>query len=41
MNMAHFQTETRQVSGFEQVSIRGNTCSAQLFLTQSEQEELS
>jgi hypothetical protein len=41
MNTTHIQTETRKVSGFERVSIRGNTCSAQLFLTQSEQEGLT
>lgn len=41
MNAAHIQTETRQVSGFERVSIRGNTCSTQLFITQGEQEGLT
>jgi hypothetical protein len=41
MNTTHFQTEIRQVSGFEQVSIRGNTCSAQLFINQGEQEGLT
>lgn len=41
MNTTHIQTETRQVSGFERVLIRGNTCSAQLFISQGEQEGLT
>jgi hypothetical protein len=41
MNTTHIHTEIRQVSGFERVSIRGNTCSAQLFIFQGEQEELT
>jgi len=33
--------ETRRVKGFDQVAIRGNTCSAQIFITQSEHEGLT
>lgn len=33
--------ETRPVSDFDRVSVRGNTCSAQLFITQGEQESLT
>jgi hypothetical protein len=38
MNETH--TQNRPVSDFNQVSIRGNTCSAQLILTQGEYEGL-
>lgn len=41
MDTTKIQTETRQVSGFERVSIRGLTCSAQLTLTQGEREGLT
>jgi hypothetical protein len=41
MNTTHIQAETRQVSSFDRVSIRGNTCSAQLFISQGEQEDLT
>ena len=35
------ETESRQVGGFDKVLIKGNTCSAQLFITQGEQEALT
>jgi hypothetical protein len=41
MDTTNTQTETRQVSGFERVSIRGLTCSAQIIITQSEREGLT
>lgn len=41
MNNTVTQTETRQVSGFEQVAIRGNTCSARVYITQGVQEGLT
>ncbi len=34
-------SETRQVSDFDQVSIKGNTCNAQLFITQGKREGLT
>jgi hypothetical protein len=40
MDTPYMETETRQVSDFDQVSIRGNTCNAQLFICQGEQEGL-
>ncbi len=41
MKDRHTETETWQVSSFDQVAIRGNTCSAQVLITQGEQEELT
>ena len=40
MHKIHTITETRPVNDFDRVSIRGNTCSAQLLITQGEQEGL-
>lgn len=40
MNKPYIETETRQILDFDKVSIKGNTCSAQLFITQSQQEGL-
>lgn len=41
MNSTYAEKVIRQVSGFDQVSIRGNTCSAQVFITQGEGESLA
>jgi hypothetical protein len=41
MNHTYTETETRQVKDFNQVSIRGNACSTQLFINQGEQENLT
>jgi hypothetical protein len=41
MDTPYTETETRQVGDFDQVSIRGNTCNAQLFISQGEQERLA
>lgn len=41
MNEMRTETELRLLSGFEQVSLWGNTCSAQLFIVQGEQEGLA
>lgn len=41
MNKTYTQTETRQISDFDRVSIKGNTCSAQLLITQGPQEGLA
>lgn len=41
MNSSDVQTEIRQVTDFDQVFIRGITCSAQLFITQGERERLT
>jgi hypothetical protein len=39
--MSEILTETRDVSGFNQVSIRGNTCSAEVVITQGDREGLT
>jgi hypothetical protein len=39
--MHHTENETRQVSGFNRISIRGNSCSAQLTINQGERETLT
>lgn len=41
MNHTNRKTATRSVSGFDQVSIRGNTCSARLLINQGEREQLT
>jgi hypothetical protein len=41
VNKRYTQTETRQISDFDQVSIKGNTCSAQVLITQGQQEGLT
>lgn len=41
MYKTHTIAETRKVHDFEQVSIKGNTCSAQVFITQGAQETLT
>jgi hypothetical protein len=41
MDTQYTETETCQVSDFDRVSIRGNTCSAQVFISQGEQEGLT
>ena len=41
MNTKYTETETRPVSGFDRVSIRGLTYSAQIFITQGEREGLT
>lgn len=41
MDRAYTETETRQVCDFDQVSIRGNTCNAQILICQGEQEGLA
>lgn len=41
MNKTHTETETRQISDFDQVSIQGLAYSAQLIISQGEQEELT
>lgn len=41
MDTPYTETENRQVGDFDQVSIRGNMCSAQLFISQGEQVRLA
>lgn len=41
MNKNYIETEIRKVSGFDQVSIKGNTCSTQIFITQGDVERLT
>jgi hypothetical protein len=41
VNESYIETEIRQVSSFERVSILGNTCRAQVFINQGEQEGLT
>lgn len=41
MYKTYTETEVRQVSGFDQVSIRGSTCSAWLCINQGERESLT